>query len=83
MLFHNYQMEDILIFLEETLSSRHRTEEEPNFGTSTRDQEPSNPETTTNHGTSNPQEDQPTCKSGAPTHNGGKYLSLTEPSSLT
>lgn len=60
----------------ETLLSRHQIVVKLKSGTSTKTQRPSRPESTTNHGTSEAQEDPMTCKSGAPTQAGGKYSDM-------
>jgi len=73
-LFQLYQVEDTLILLTiGTWLPRLQMEERPKFGTSINSQRPSEPDTTTNHSTSRTLERLETCKSGAPTQDGGKF----------
>jgi hypothetical protein len=69
--------------LEEALSSRHQTEETLKNGTSTNNHSPLEIDLTTNLGTLRTQERLETCKSGAPTQDGGKSSSTLDITSLT
>jgi hypothetical protein len=55
-------------------------EEKPKFGISTNNLWPSELDTTTNLGTSKTLEELETCKSGAPTQDGGKSLDIKDSS---
>jgi hypothetical protein len=57
--------------------------EEPNNGTSIKKLLPLNPDLTTNHGTLRTQEKLLTCKSGAPTQDGGRSSNTEEKTSST
>jgi hypothetical protein len=80
-LSHKWDPEDISISSEETLSSRLEMVEEPKNGTSINNLEPSDQETTTTLGIFKTQEEPITCKSGAPTQDGGKSSSTLEETS--
>jgi len=57
-------------------------EDHPKNGTSINNLWPSEPDTTTNHGTSNQLEELETCKSGAPTLDGSRFSSMKVSNSL-
>jgi hypothetical protein len=58
-------------------------EETLKYGTSIKDPRPSNPDLTTNLGTLEVQEKPTTCKSGAPTQDGGKSSDIEDGTSKT
>jgi len=76
-LFHHFQATDILtLSTTETWLSRLQMEERLKSGTSINNPRPSEPDTTTNHGTSRVLEKQTTCKSGQPIQDGSKSSSM-------
>lgn len=83
-LCHNCQTTDISTSsTTETLLSRLPTQERLKLGTSIRNHWQSRPGTTTNHGTLEAQEELETCKSGAPTQDGGRSSSTQVSISVT
>lgn len=75
--------EGTLTCLEETWSSRDQMEEKLRFGTSTKNPRPWRTSPTTNPLISKAQERKTTCKSGAPTADGGNSSNLMESTSRT
>ena len=78
-LFPKCHHTDTLISLVETSSSKHQTVKRVRYSSSTKNQEPSNPNATmVGHLTSNPPDVIPTCKCGTPTQDGGNSSDIVD-----